>query len=172
MVEAAPEDWIQVGQVVGAYGVRGWLRIHPYTAQPDAALEYRPWRFRGATGRVWAPTVVEARCHGKGLVTRIAECETREGAEALAGAALEVPAAALPRLPPGEYYWGELVGLAVASREGVPLGTVAKLMETGANDVLVVRDAGRERLIPYIKSVIQQVDRGAGRIIVDWDPDF
>lgn len=163
---------MEVGRVAGAYGVKGWLRIHPYTTRPEAVLEYKPWRVRRRSGAVEPLTVVEAQTHGKGLIVRVAECAGREDAEQWAGAVIDVPVSALPELPAGEYYWGELLGLAVETVEGVALGAVHQLLETGANDVLVVRGVDRERLIPYVPAVVIRIDKGEGRIVVDWDPEF
>ena len=163
---------MEVGRVVGAYGVRGWLRILPYTTRPEAILDYRPWRIRQRSGAMDTPTVLEAQAHGKGLIVQIAECAVREDAERLAGGVIDVPVSALPPLEPGEYYWGELLGLAVETVGGVNLGSVQRLLETGANDVLVVRGADRERLIPYIPAVVRRIDRDERRIVVDWDADF
>lgn len=171
MTDSEPPMWIEVGRVIGAYGVKGWLRVASYTAEPEAVLRYRPWRFRRATGVVETPTLLEARGHGKGFVVHLAGCDDRDCAEAWAGSAIEVPSAALPALGVGEYYWGQLVGLTVETVEGVPLGVVARLMETGANDVLVVQGE-RERLVPYIADVVRRVELDQGRLVVAWDPEF
>lgn len=103
---------MEVGRVGGAYGVRGWLRLVSYTAEPGALAGYRPWRFRGDPGTL-QPTILEVRPHGRGFVVQVAECATRDDAERWHGATVEVPVSVLPALAPGEYYWGQLVGLAV-----------------------------------------------------------
>lgn len=172
MPDPVVRDWIEVGRVVGAYGIKGWLRIHPYTTRPEAVLEYQPWRVRRTSGAIAVLTVIESQLHGKGLIVQVAECPGRDDAEQWAGALIDVPVSALPELPAGEYYWGELLGLAVQTVEGVALGAVHQLLETGANDVLVVRGADRERLIPYIPAVVLRIDKDQGHIVVDWDPDF
>lgn len=172
MPDPAPSEWMEVGRVAGAYGVLGWLRIQPYTMQPETVLDYQPWRVRLRSGAIETPTVLEAQIHGKGLIIRIAECGVREDVGRWTGGAIECPVTALPALAAGEYYWGELLGLTVETADGVVLGNVQRLLETGANDVLVVRADDRERLIPYIPTVVRQVDKNARRMIVDWDPDF
>ena len=171
MTDCEPHMWIEVGRVSGAYGVKGWLRVASYTAEPGAVLSYRPWRFRRANGAVEIPTLLEARGHGKGFVVHLAGCDDRDCAEGWAGSAIEVPAEALPPLETGEYYWGQLVGLTVETVRGTPLGVVTRLMETGANDVLVVQGE-RERLLPYIADVVRRVDLDQRRLVVDWDPEF
>ncbi len=172
MPDQAPPEWIEVGRVAGTYGVRGWLRIQPYTTRSETVLDYQPWRVRQRSGVVETPTVLEAQIHGKGLIVRIAECRVREDAERWTGGTIECPVSALPVLAVGEYYWGELLGLVVETVDGVILGPVHRLLETGANDVLVVRGADRERLIPYIPAVVRRVDKDGRRMVVDWDPDF
>ncbi|HUW98856.1 MAG TPA: ribosome maturation factor RimM [Acidiferrobacter sp.] len=171
MTDHEPEQWIEVGRVIGAYGIKGWLRVASYTADSEAVLAYRPWRFRWKNGAVEVPTLLEARVHGKGLVVHLAECTDRDVAETWAGVVIEVPAVALPPLDTGEYYWGQLVGLVVETTDGVSLGTVSELLATGANDVLVVQGE-RERLIPYIADVVRGVETEQGRIVVAWDPEF
>ncbi len=172
MPDQAPRDWIEVGRIVGAYGIKGWLRIHPYTTRPEAVLDYRPWRVRRKSGVIGPLTVTVSQVHGKGLIVEAAECAGRDDAEQWAGAVIEAPVSALPELPAGEYYWGELLGMAVQTVGGVALGAVHHLLETGANDVLVVRGADRERLIPYVPAVVVRIDKDPGCIVVDWDPDF
>lgn len=171
MTDSESREWIQIARVTGPYGVKGWLRVMPYTALPQSALEYRPWRFHHKDGTVSLPTLLDVQMHGKGFVVHLAECESRDTAGHWAGAVIEAPVAALPALDEGQYYWGQLVGLSVETVAGIPLGVVQELLATGANDVLIVRGE-RERLLPYIPHVIQRVEVEEGRIIVDWDADF
>jgi 16S rRNA processing protein RimM len=117
--------------------------------------------------------VAAGRAHGKILVARLEGCDDRDAAEALVGYEIQVPRSRLPDdLAPGEYYWADLVGLRVETLGGVELGRIARLFETGANDVIVV-EGKRERLLPYVwQQVVREVDLGAGVMRVDWDPDF
>jgi len=137
----------------------------------EQLLAYSPWQLGRGSG--WQPYVLEAgRAHGPGLVAKLARVEDREQARALVGANIAVERSQLPALTDDEYYWTDLVGLGVVTRDGRELGQVTGLMETGANDVLVV-GGERERLIPYIPGqVVLRVDTRAGRIEVDWDPEF
>ena len=113
------------------------------------------------------------RAHGKGLVDELPGVADRDAAAALVGTEIWVARSALPKAKPGEYYWSDLEGLEVVTTEGVSLGKVSHLVATGANDVLVVKDAMRERLIPFlIGQFVTDVDLDAGRLAVDWDPEF
>lgn len=160
-----------MGRITGPYGIQGWVRVIPYTEQNVDLLSYTPWQLHMGDG--WqARAVLEGRAHGKGLVVRLADCPDRACAEALAGTDIGIYRAQLPEAAPGEYYWNDLLGLRVRTLDGRELGTVDHLLETGANDVLVVR-GDRERLIPFLQgTVILTVDLTAGEIRVDWDPDF
>lgn len=162
-----PNRRISVGQVVGLFGVDGWVKVYSHTRPPAAILGYRPWRVEVAG--VWRRLdVAEGRLQGKGIVARLAGYEDRDAAAALVGAQIAILASQLPAAGEREYYWAELEGLRVVNLAGQELGRVSHLFETGANDVLVVRGE-RERLIPFGREVIQRVDLEAGVISVDWD---
>lgn len=169
---ATDEQLVVVGTIVGLYGVRGWVRVMSYTQPRENLLNYRNWQL----GRhsAWRPTVLEAgQQHGKGLVIKLQECADRDQARSLIGTDIAVPRSELPPLADDEYYWADLVGLRVETAEGLLLGQVDHLLETGANDVLVVQGEDRERLIPFVMGqVIKQIDLNAGLIEVDWDPTF
>jgi len=162
---------IIVGRVAGPYGVKGWVHVMSFTAPPDNLLDYRPWYLE--RDRQWqAVEGIEARRHGKGLIARLPDCQDRNAAAALKGTEIGILPEQLPDTDENEYYWHDLVGLHVATLDGRELGTVDYLIETGANDVLVVK-GDRERLIPFIQGqVIESVDLAARKIRVDWDPEF
>lgn len=168
-----PDETLVVGRVVGVFGVRGWVKIESYTDPRENIANYGPWRIRRGAGeeRLLTPEAVQPR--GKGLVARLAGVDSREQAEALLYGEIRIRREQLPELPPGEYYWRDLIGLAVVNRHGEVLGRVETLLETGANDVLVVREGEREMLIPYLPDrVIDSVDLESGRIHVDWSADW
>lgn len=174
----APDEAVIVGRIMGVHGVRGWVKVYSWTDPLDNILDYRPWWLE-SDGEWHEIRVNGARRHGKGLIAQLADCADRDEArERFAGCRVAVPRSALPALDDGEYYWRDLVGLRVRLDDGRDLGVVATLMETGANDVLVVRGDGesldrRERLIPWIpEQVIGPVDSRAGTVTVFWDPDF
>jgi len=160
-----------VGRISGVYGVRGWVRIYSYTRPRENILGYSPWYLKGAGG--WQPRpLAEGRRHGKGVVARLAGCDDRDQASRLIGTEIAIRREQLPEPEPGQYYWNDLLGLRVVNRAGETLGVVDHLIETGANDVLVV-EGERERLIPFVMDrVILSVDLDAGEIRVDWDADF
>ena len=167
-----PERLVLLGRIVAVHGVRGEVKLESFTEPREQIFRYRPWLLRGPAAEL---TVERARGRGqgKGLVAELPGVADRDAALALVGAEIRVPRAALPEPAPGEYYWFDLEGLEVATLQGVPLGRVSHLVATGANDVLVVRDGERERLIPFIPGhFVSRVDLDEGRITVDWDPEF
>lgn len=160
---------VQVGRISGVYGVRGWVRVFSYTEPRENILQYRPWHLQRAGG-LQMIDVVAGRRHGKGVIAKLADCDDRDCAVTMVGLDIAVYRDQLPPVEAGEFYWADLIGLSVRTTEGIELGTVDHLIETGANDVLVVKGE-RERMIPFVKgSVIRDVDLDRGSIEVDWDP--
>jgi len=167
VARSSREAPIVVGKVLGAYGVKGWLKVVSFTDPADNLLGYRPWQLTRA-GRVHALELEAARRHGQVYVAKIKGIDDRDSAETLADAEIAIDASALPRLPDNEFYWRDLLGMAVVLPDGALLGRVVELIETGANDVLVVEgDAGR-RLIPFVATVIGEVDLVARKLVADW----
>jgi len=165
------ERRILLGRVLGAFGVRGELKIQSYTDPASSLLRYQPWTLehRGVAREV---SDARGRETAKGLVATLPGIADRDAAEALAGAEIWVPRQQLPPARPGEYYWVDLEGLSVTNTEGELLGTVSHLFNTGANDVIVVA-GDRERLIPFILGqYVLDVDIEGGTLRVDWDADF
>ena len=166
-----------IGRITSVFGVKGWLKVFSYTDPKEGILNYRDWTLVQDGKRIPA-RLEEGRRQGQGIVVRLKGIDDRDLANRYCGAEIRVATAELPELPEGEFYWHQLEGLEVVTVEGECLGKVYHLMETGSNDVLVVRaTAGsidqRERLIPYLPDqVLKEVDLGASRIVVDWDPEF
>jgi 16S rRNA processing protein RimM len=155
-----------MGRIAGSYGVQGWLRVQPYSELPDALAAYRVWRVGGGEYLLHA-----ARAHSGALLAKLDGIETPEAARALKGATVEIERSALPPPAQGEYYWTDLVGLQVMNTRGARLGTVAEVSSNGAHEVL--RIAGeRERLLPWVGSVVKRVDLAAGEIEVEWEADW
>ena len=172
-----------VGKITGCFGIKGWVKIHPYTEQPENFQRFGAWQLkrRGAYDAVDFDAV---KAKGKGLVAHIRGVDDRTQAEQYRGLEIAVPADALPPLPKGDYYWRDLQGLQVWCRdaekdgeEKLLLGNVDYLIETGANDVLVVKACEgsideRERLIPYLPGeTVSRVDLEEAVIEVDWFVD-
>lgn len=177
MGEAAAGRRILIGRIVGLYGVQGWVKLESWTEPRLRIFDYQPWLLGAAPGGT--PEVnsqvsgVKGRSQGKGLVAQLPGIDDREKAAALIGSDIHVEREQLPPAAKDEYYWVDLEGLEVVTTEGVALGRVTHLFATGANDVVVVRDESRERLIPFVQgSYVRSVDLSAGRMVVDWDPEF
>lgn len=166
------EKFVLLGKIVGVHGVRGELKLESYTEPRTRIFGYQPWHVRSAKGERLVDGC-RGRAQGKGIVAELPGVGDRDAAAALVGEEIWVARSVLPALPPGEYYWSDLEGLEVATTTGTALGTVSHLLATGANDVLVVRDAERERLIPFLVGrFVTEVDLDGGRMVVDWDPEF
>ena len=160
-----------LGRVVAPHGVKGQVKLLSYTDPPANLLRYRPWILVHG-GRELTIERPSGRGAGGTLVATLPDLDGRDAADAMVGAEIWVERDALPKPAPGEYYWSDLEGLEVVTKDGTSLGRVSHLFATGANDVMVVR-GGRERLIPYLPGqVVSKVDIEAGRIEVDWDAEF
>lgn len=162
-----PQRPIIVGRVTAVFGIRGWVKIASFTEPPENLLGYRPWLL--ASGDGFEPVVVDdLKPHGSGFVAQLDGCTDRDLAARFTGRDLAVPRSELPAAQADEYYWFDLAGLAVVNPAGEPLGRVERVMETGANDVLVVSGAEREMLIPFVAAVVTDVDLAGGRLTADW----
>ena len=166
------ERHLLLGRIVGLFGVDGCVKVESYTEPRTRIFKYRPWLLRSAAGERELEGA-KGRAQGKGIVASLPGVADRDAAAALVGTEIWIPRSALPKPKPGEYYWADLEGLDVVTIDGRPLGTVSHLFATGANDVLVVRDGDRERMIPFVPGqFVQAVDLDGRRLTVDWDPDF
>ncbi|HUL13157.1 MAG TPA: ribosome maturation factor RimM [Methylococcaceae bacterium] len=163
---------VVVGEIAGAYGVKGWVKIHSYTEPAENILDYSPWRLAGDKCESREYKVIAGRRHGQAVVARLEGVETRDQAVGLRFQKISVSRDQFPQLERGCYYWVDLIGLKVLTCSGVEFGTVAEMMATGANDVMVVRGE-RERLVPFVlDEYVKEVRLDEGIMIVDWDPDF
>lgn len=160
-----------MGRIVGPYGVKGWVKIQPFTETVASLCDYRRWWVgRGADMRETA--VLDAAVHGATLVAQLPGIDDREAAARLKGSEVAVPREAMPAAAEGEYYWADLVGLDVVNEQGEMLGRVAGHFSNGVHDVMRVEYDGPERLIPFVDAVIRKVDVPGGRIVVDWGADW
>jgi len=173
-----PDSIVVMGEVAGTYGVRGWLKVRPFSESPQTLLDFPEWWMRPKRGTAWKRfSHVEGRLHSGSLIVALAGVESRESALAMKGFEIGVPRTALPAVH-GEIYWEDLKGLAVVNRAGVPLGEVRGVVQHGAHPLLrVAAPAGAaddkdERLIPYVPAIVDRVDMEARRIDVDWEADY
>ena len=191
--DAWPADALEVARIVDAWGLKGWIKVQPFSAEPDALLAARRWHLQPPLESVAARLpaavanwpgyieVAEAKLHGDCVVARVGNLADRTAAEALRGGRVFIPRSSFPATAADEFYWVDLIGLDVVNRDGAHLGRVDGLLENGPQSVLRVvpaesaGDAGvlpAERLIPFVSAYVDDVDLGARRISVDWGLDF
>ena len=157
-----------VGRFGAPHGIKGWLNVSSYTDPLENLVGYRPWLIeRSGT---WSEVkVVVTKPHRSGFVAQIVGVDDRNAAQDFTGRAIGVPDSVLPEAGEDEFYWKDLIGLVVEDQLGTVFGQVSELMETGANDVIVVRaPQGGDVLIPFVRHVVMEVDLQSGRIVVDW----
>lgn len=168
----APQDVLNAGKISGVFGIKGWVKVFSETQPRENILKYSPWLVQKG-GTVQEIKVISGQLHGGSVVAQLQGIDDRDAALALMGAEIFIRRSQLPKPKPGEYYWADLVGLNVINQQGVALGRVDHLLETGANDVLVVVDGEQERLIPFLQQqFVLSIDLEQGSMVVDWDPDF
>lgn len=171
------DKFIVLGKILGAYGVTGQVKIQPFDDEPTWRQMSTLWlcsdEKRSSTD-AWRPAEIKrCRQHGLTLVANLEGIGDRNAAEALKGSLIGAPREALPDTAENEYYWADLIDLSVCTQQDEPLGVVTEMIETGANDVMrVCDDHGGDRLIPFVASVVIEVDRKVGRIVVDWGLDW
>jgi 16S rRNA processing protein RimM len=180
-----PADAIEVGRILDAWGLKGWLKVLPHSASPEALFSSKRW-FLQANERGASPfqgTVLlrirEAKEHSDSVVALAHDLSDRDIAESLKGARIFIPRSSFPSTQEDEFYWVDLIGLSVRNREGVELGTVSELMSTGPQTVLVLTqpnpdDTAKplERMIPFVSAYVDKVDMAARLILVDWQADY
>lgn len=179
---AWPEDAVQVGRILDAWGIKGWFKVQAYSTQPDAIFNAKHWFLKNDGPKPGRLTLkmLSVREHGEGIVASADGITDRNGAEALRGWELWVSRADFPRAGDDEYYWIDLIGLDVINREGQALGRVIGLIETGPHAVLRLLPPGveepakpdQERLIPFVEAFVDEVSLESRQIRVDWGADF
>ena len=188
---ALPDDSVEVGRILDAWGVKGWLKILPHSSDPEALFSAKSWflqapdtkfrpGFNAFSGTV-SIAVDEAKTHSDSVVAKIDGLDDRNDAESLRGCRIFLSRSAFPKASKDEYYWVDLIGLKVVNREGIALGCVRDLMATGPNSVLCVEyqamqedgsNKAEERMIPFVSAYVDTVDIAAKLITVDWQPDY
>lgn len=177
-----PEDCIAVARIGAAWGIKGWFRVLPYSAQPEALFSCQRWFLQApSSGKktfsaLRELTINETRMHSGSVVANALEIGDRDAAEALHGATIFIPRADFPSTRKDEYYWVDLLGLSVVNRQGIELGIVKDLLATGEQTTLVIecRQQGKlcEQMIPFVSRYVDQVDLPARRIVVDWQTNY
>ncbi len=183
-----PDDAIEVARVVGAWGIKGGIRVAAYAADPQALFSSRRWflqadparpRPAGAAPLPRVLRITQAKEHGDGIVATAQELTDRNAAEAMKGVRIFVSRSSFPSTGDDEFYWVDLIGLDVVNREGQALGRVVELMDTGAHSVLQVvaelpgdPPQRQERLIPFVAAYVDRVSLAERRITVDWGLDY
>jgi 16S rRNA processing protein RimM len=185
--DAWPVDAVEVARVVDAWGLKGWIKLQPFAADPQALFSSRRWHLRPPAHAVVATAlpallhVTQSKTHGDAVVAAARELADRDAARALRGARVYVARSSFPTAGDDEYYWVDLIGADVVNRQGEALGRVSAMIDTGPHSVLCVRrpDAGpevpdtqAERLIPFVAAYVDAVDTAARRIVVDWALDY
>lgn len=172
--------YVELGKIVGVWGVKGWVKLHSFTRNRSDISGYETWyltRDKRGPEKDSEPKVVnvlQCREQGKGIVAQLEFVDDRDKAAAMIGLGIWVDQRDLPELPEGEFYWQQLIGLTVSNGD-VEIGVIQSILETGANDVLVCKSSIADHddvLIPYNDEVVLSVDVAAGSMIVKWDPDY
>lgn len=161
-----------MGRIAAAHGIRGWVKIQTYTEHLDSLKDYKSWWIGHETGPWREVKVSQCEVHNKTLAALLQDCLDRTAAEKLKGLLIAIPRSSLPQQGSEEYYWSDLIGLDVVNEDGMSLGVVANLLETGANQILSVKSGTGEILIPFVASAIKQVDLKNKCIRVDWTADY
>jgi 16S rRNA processing protein RimM len=183
-LEAAelPADAVEVGRIADAWGIKGWFKVLPHSASPEALFSSKRWYLLPAEKgpKTFSGTALlrvrEAKEHSATVVAGAHDVDDRSAAEALKGARIFIPRSSFPTAGTDEYYWIDLIGLEVVNREGVGLGRVRELLSTGPQTVLVLdyMEEGKtlERMIPFVSAYVDAVDLAGKRITVDWQADY
>ncbi len=163
-------DLIEIGHIAGAHGVKGQVKVYSNTHPRENIVTYSPWIIQ--QGGLQTSVEVSGNSQGKHVVARIEGVVDRNQAEDMTGARILIDKKQLPNLQAGDYYWSQLIGLSVLTTSGQDLGHIEQMLETGANDVMVVQGE-QELLIPYVMDeVIKSIDLKSHLMVVDWDSDF
>ena len=175
---SVPDDLVLVGHISGAYGIRGWVRITPYSGDADALLHAKTWWLDKPEVR--DVEMLQSKVHSGEIVARLMGVEDRDQAEKLKGATVQISRRHFPPLDDGEYYWVDLIGSTVENLSGEVLGTVSNMMDNGAHPILLVavppvaedKKKPQEMMIPFVEQFVKEVDQANKKLIVDWERDY
>jgi 16S rRNA processing protein RimM len=165
------QQQINVGKISGVFGIKGWVKVFSFTECRENILSYSPWLLK-KDSETRLVAIIDGKLQGKAVVAQLDGVNDRDQAASFMGWDIYITPEQLPKVAKDEYYWSDLIGLSVETDLGVQLGVVESLLETGANDVVIVKGE-RERVIPFLQGqTIMAIDLEAGKMVVDWDPDF
>ena len=165
------QQQINVGKISGVFGVKGWVKVFSFTDNKENILNYSPWLLK-KDNEIKIIKVIDGKLQGKAVVAQLEAVNDRDQAASLMGWDIFITPDQLPKVAKDEYYWSDLIGLSVETSLGVQLGVIESLMETGANDVVIIK-GDRERVIPFLQGqTIISINLDDAKMIVDWDPDF
>lgn len=175
-----PADAIEVGRVLGAWGVKGGIKVKPFSSDPQALFSSKRWFLEPSEAKPGhqVPSllrVASAREQGDAVVATIHDLTDRDLAQALAGARIFVARSSFPTPDEDEFYWVDLIGLEACNRADVVLGRIVGLVETGPHCVLRVQpadDKAEEILIPFVAAYVDRVDLAGRSVHVDWEADY
>lgn len=163
-------DKICVGHITGVQGLKGWVKVYSNTDPRENIVNYSPWMI--GTGEGTKTLEIEGRLQGRLVLAKIAGIENREAAAEIVGGKIYIWPEQLPELEQDDYYWSDLIGMQVETLQAEALGRVDDMIETGANDVMVIK-GDRDRLIPFVlDDIVREVDLTGRRIVVDWQADY
>ena len=187
---AWPEDAVEVGRILDAWGVKGWVRIQPFATDPQALFSSRRWFLKppeangpkrpASAGAIPSTLKIsQVKHHGDGVVALAQDVDSRDAAESLRGARIFIARSSFPSADPDEFYWVDLIGLSVVNLQGETLGTVVGLIDTGPHSVLRIvpegadpKDEATQRLVPFVGAYVSDVSLPDRRITVDWGLDY
>jgi len=186
-----PDDALEVGRILDAWGVKGWVKILPHSTDPESLFSAKTWFLQAPDAKfrpgfsLFSGTVClqvdEAKIHSGMVVAKFRGLDDRNVAEALRGAPIFLSRSSFAATAADEYYWADLIGLNVVNREGVALGCVRDLMSTGPQSVLCIEytaigedgtSTQAERMIPFVSVYVDKVDMAGKCITVDWQSDY
>ncbi|WP_428086445.1 ribosome maturation factor RimM [Candidatus Thioglobus sp.] len=179
MSQNANNQRLLIGQINGLFGIQGWVKIFSHTHPRKNILAYQPWHIE--LNGVWTTLeIVKGRIQGKTIVAQLKDVNDCEVAKNYIGTQLYIEKSQRAKLPKGEYYWDELTGLEVINKEGIVLGKITSMVDTGSNSVMVINGKkesssskdNKEHWVPYIKPFLIAIDMDKRQILVDWDEDF
>lgn len=166
---------VVLGRLVAPYGIKGWLHLHPFGDDPASWCRMSQWWLAANDAEIsdWQSfNLADLRQHSGNWIAKLEGVDSRDASERLSGWYVAAPRAELPVTGAGEYYWADLIGLQAVNVQGVHMGAVDSIIETGAHHVVQLVCGKQTRLIPFIEQYVKEVDVAGGKLTVDWQTDW